>query len=158
MLSDSTETLYRHPMEAILRQAGAIPFQHGADGLRVLLITSRGSGRWVIPKGGIEKGFTPAQAAEREAYEEAGVIGTISELPLGVFTYDKRLSSGVLRPAAVEVYALRVEQKLKKWPERKERQLKWMSIADAARLVKERGMRLLLLRLQEVDTLASSMS
>src|SRR3984957_14570418 len=49
-------------MTDILRQAGAIPFRHDPEGLRVLLITSRDTGRWVIPKGGVEKGFTAAQA------------------------------------------------------------------------------------------------
>jgi 8-oxo-dGTP pyrophosphatase MutT (NUDIX family) len=117
--------------------------------LQVLLITSRGAGRWVIPKGGIEKGFSPAQAAAREAYEEAGVRGCISEPPLGTFTYSKRLRSGNVIPAKVEVYAMRVEKALKNWPERAERRLKWAPVAEAARLVSEPGIARLLLLLQE---------
>src|SRR5271156_6796158 len=105
-------------MSDILRQAGAIPFRHDPEGLRVLLITSRDTGRWVIPKGNVDKGFTAAQAAAQEAYEEAGIIGTTAYIPLGIFTYSKRLRSGIAKPSTVEVYALHVEKLLKKWPER----------------------------------------
>ena len=58
-------------MTNVLRQAGVIPFRHDPEGLRMLLITSRDTGRWVIPKGRVEKGFTAAQAAAQEASEEA---------------------------------------------------------------------------------------
>jgi 8-oxo-dGTP pyrophosphatase MutT (NUDIX family) len=138
-------------MTDILRQAGAIPFRHDPEGLRVLLITSRDTRRWVIPKGGVENGFTAAQAAAQEAYEEAGVKGIVSEIPLGIFTYSKRLHSGIEKPTTVEVYALQVEKLLKKWPERSERRLEWMPVSKAVELVQEPGMALLLLRLEEIE-------
>jgi 8-oxo-dGTP pyrophosphatase MutT (NUDIX family) len=119
--------------------------------LEVLLITSRDTGRWVIPRGGIEKDFTAAQTAEREAYEEAGVKGTISATPLGTFTYNKRLRNGAFNPATVEVYAMYVEKELKKWPEQAERRLKWMSVQEAARSVEEQEMAALLLRFQQIE-------
>lgn len=150
-MSGATTLLYNCPMKPILRQAGAIPFRHGPEGLKVLLITSRDTGRWVIPRGGIEKGFTAAQTAEREAYEEAGVKGTISATPLGSFTYDKRLRDGASSPATVEVYAMRVEKELKKWPERSERRLQWMSIPEAVKAVEEPGVAALLSRLQQIE-------
>ena len=84
-----------------------------------MLITSRDTGRWVIPRGGIKKGFTAAQTAEREAYEEAGVKGTISSISLGIFTYNKRLCNGAARPATVEVYAMCVEKELKNGPNKR---------------------------------------
>jgi len=143
-------------MTGVLRQAGAIPYRHSPVGLRVLLITSRGTRRWVIPKGGVEKGFTPAQAAEREAYEEAGLKGILSDVPLGIFTYSKRQRNGGFRSAAVEVYAMRVHKEFKKWPERKERRLKWMTVPEAVELVDEHGMKALLLRLEQIETLNSS--
>jgi 8-oxo-dGTP pyrophosphatase MutT (NUDIX family) len=138
-------------MEPVLRQAGAIPFRHGTQGLEVLLITSRDTGRWVIPRGGIEKDLTAVQTAEREAYEEAGVKGTVSATPLGTFTYNKRLRNGAFNPATVEVYAMCVEKELKKWPEQAERRLKWMSVPEAARSVEEQGMAALLLRFQQIE-------
>ncbi len=143
-------------MKPLLQQAGVIPYRFEASILQVLLITSRGSGRWVIPKGGIEKGFTPAEAAAREAYEEAGVKGTMSEAPLGAFTYSKRLRNGNVVPASVEVYAMRVEKELKNWPERAERRLQWVSVAQAIHLVNEPGVAQLLLRLQEAQACAHS--
>lgn len=145
-------------MKPILRQAGAIPFRHGTKGLKVLLITSRDTGRWVIPRGGIKKGFTAAQTAEREAYEEAGVKGTISAIPLGIFTYNKRLRNGAFRPATVEVYAICVKKELKKWPEQAERRVKWVSVPEAVRSVKEQGMAALLLGLQQTEEAGSCIS
>jgi 8-oxo-dGTP pyrophosphatase MutT (NUDIX family) len=136
-------------MLSILRQAGAIPFEHRKVILHVLLITSRGSGRWVIPKGGIEPGFTARQAAAQEAFEEAGIKGELDPKPLGSFTYVKRLKSGVSKPASVEVYALRVEKQLKKWPEQAERQFEWMQIEAAMAAVQESGVARLLAKLAE---------
>jgi len=134
-------------MNDVILQAAAIPFRVDAEGLRVLLITSRQSGRWVVPKGNIEKGFSPAQAAEQEAYEEAGIKGIIDRAPLGVYTYTKRLGSGRERQASVEVFALLMVKQLKKWPERGQRRLEWVTIPVAADLVEEPGMVTLLLRL-----------
>jgi 8-oxo-dGTP pyrophosphatase MutT (NUDIX family) len=104
----------------------------------------------VIPKGGIEAGFTARQAAAQEAFEEAGIKGVVDPEPLGFFTYFKRLRSGAGKPASVEVYALRVEKQLKKWPEQAERQFQWMSVAAAMAAVEEPGMARLLARLDEV--------
>ena len=143
-------------MTNVLRQAGVIPFRHDPEGLRVLLITSRDTGRWVIPKGGVEKGFTAAQAAVQEASEEAGVKGIISEIPLGIFTYSKRLRSGIEKSTTVEVYALQVEKLFKKWPERSERRLEWMSVSKAVKLVQEPAMAQLLLRLEEIEDAKSA--
>ncbi len=136
-------------MKTVLSQAGVIPYRHEGDALQVLLITSRGTGRWLIPKGGIDKGLTPSEAAEREAYEEAGVKGDISDTPLGSFTYAKRLRHGGTIPANVEVYTMRVRKELKNWPERAERRLKWVPVAEAIRLVEEAGIAQLLLQFQQ---------
>jgi 8-oxo-dGTP pyrophosphatase MutT (NUDIX family) len=137
-------------MENVLRQAGALPYKMEPDGLRVLLITSRGTGRWVIPKGGIEKGFTPAQAAAQEAYEEAGIRGSIDPVPLGSYTYPKRMNSGRIKPASVLVFGLRFEKQLKTWPEQSERRFAWMTIAGAIAAVRDPGVANLLRRLNEI--------
>lgn len=141
----------------ILHQAGAIAYRIRDGRLEVLLMTSRDSGRWIIPKGNIATGVTPARAAAKEAYEEAGIKGRIdSPIPLGFYTYLKRLASGEARPATVEVYLLRAEAWLKKWPEKGERQLSWLPPAAAAGLVEEPGVVPLLRRLMEfADDLAT---
>jgi len=138
-------------MEHVLQQAGAIPYSVIDGALRVLLVTSRDTGRWLIPKGYVELGETPAHAATKEAYEEAGIKGVLdSEMPLGFFTYFKRLKSGESVPANVQVFLLRVEKQCKKWPERKERSYAWFSPEEAADLVHEAGLSTLLLRAREI--------
>jgi len=138
-------------MDAVLKQSGAIPFRVEAEGLRVLLITSRETGRWVIPKGNIPQGLGPARAAEREAFEEAGVKGILRKPPLGSYAYGKRLRSGVVRPALVTVYALDVRKQLKKWPERGERRLEWVTVPVAMDMVNEPGMAHLFLKLGQLQ-------
>jgi 8-oxo-dGTP pyrophosphatase MutT (NUDIX family) len=141
----------------VLRQAGVIPFEVAEGELRILLVTSRESGRWVIPKGNVEPKLTPAKSAEKEAYEEAGIEGElISETSLGFFTYLKRMRPGESRPASVEVFLLRVAKQCKKWPEMKQRKCGWFSVQEAAELVDEPGLSRLLLRLEEMDIAALS--
>jgi 8-oxo-dGTP pyrophosphatase MutT (NUDIX family) len=141
-------------MSKPFRQAGVIPYQLRSEGLRVLLITSRETGRWVIPKGNIPPRFTAQQAAEREAYEEAGLKGIAGKTPLGIYTYAKRLRNGATRPTTVEVFALDVRKQVKNFPERGERRLEWMIPEDAATLVDEPGLKILLLRLAQVQAAA----
>jgi 8-oxo-dGTP pyrophosphatase MutT (NUDIX family) len=136
----------------ILHQTGVIAYRVLDGKVQVLLMTSRDTGRWIIPKGNINGGATPAQAAEKEAYEEAGVKGTIaSSIPLGIYTYFKKLGSEKTQPAAVEVYLLRVKEQLKKWPEKGERKLSWLSTKEAAELIEEPGVIPLLHRLMEFE-------
>ena len=136
----------------ILNQAGVIAYRVLDGKVRVLLVTSRDTGRWIIPKGNIKAGEIPCKAAENEAYEEAGVKGTIiGSMPLGMYTYFKKLDSGQARPATVEVYLLRVKERLKKWPERNKRKLSWVSTKKAVALVEEPGIVPLLLRLVELE-------
>ena len=135
----------------VLHQAGAIPYSVINGEVHVLLVTSRGSGRWLIPKGNIDPGLTPAEAAAKETYEEAGIRGKIAtDTPLGFFTAFKTLKSGEERPVTVEVYPLLVDRQLKRWPEAGEREACWMSADDAARSVREPGLARLLLRLKEI--------
>lgn len=113
-------------------------------GVDILLITSRETRRWVIPKGWPIKGLKPHQAAAREAWEEAGVEGRTGALKIGAFDYDKRLSSGALQPVRVEVYPLRVETVHEKWPEAHQRERAWVTPDEAARRVDEPGLSRLL--------------
>ena len=141
----------------ILNQAGVIAYRVLDGKVQVLLMTSRDTGRWIIPKGNINGRSTPSKAAEKEAYEEAGVRGAItSSTPLGIYTYSKKLESGKARAATVEVYLLRITERLKKWPEKGERKLSWVSTKEAVGLVEEPGVVPLLQRLMEFeDTLAN---
>ena len=119
-------------------QSSALPWRRTPSGeLEVLLITSRETRRWVIPKGWPIKGLTPAMTAAREAFEEAGVEGAPSKKKIGVYHYDKRLASGRVQHVRVSVFALKVEIEHETWPELGQREKLWIAPVHAARLVYE---------------------
>ncbi|MFN3514173.1 MAG: NUDIX hydrolase [Phenylobacterium sp.] len=119
-------------------QYAALPWRRGADGaVEVLLITSRETRRWVIPKGWPIKGMKSPKSAAREALEEAGVVGEVAKKPLGAFHYDKRLRSGRLQRVGVDVFALKVVEERQTWPEMNEREKLWTTPDQAADHVDE---------------------
>lgn len=115
----------------MIPQAAAIPFRIRKGKLEVLLITSRSSGKWIVPKGMIDPGFTAAEAAQQEAYEEAGVKGPIEEA-LGSFVYTKWA-----RTCEVQVFSLRVDEVLDHWEEEDSRTRRWVPADKAAELVNQ---------------------
>ena len=138
-------------MGKLFTQAGVIPYRVADGKVEVLLVTSRDTGRWVIPKGHVEPGMTPQSAACQEALEEAGVSGEITtRMPLGFVPYLKRLKDGNTCGASIAVFPLLVEKQKNKWQERSERTRTWFSIEKAAELVDEPALSALLLRLDEI--------
>ena len=136
-------------------QYGAICWRMNRGKVEVLLITSRDTGRWVIPKGWPIDGLTPSDAAAREAWEEAGVEGEIAEAGLGQFRYDKVMKPKPALLCSVEVFALRVARLKDKFPERNERRRKWFQAEKAARKVQEPELRHLLSQLPDGLTQAN---
>ncbi len=118
-------------------QVAALCFRPKGKSFRVLLITSRDTGRWVIPKGWPMRNRTESEAAAREAYEEAGIRGDISPKSMGHYTYMKWLGRNRAIPCFVRVYPLRVRQMLKSYPETRQRRNKWFSPSKAAKKVAE---------------------
>jgi len=118
-------------------QFAAMCYRIHDDKVQVLLVTSRRSKRWILPKGWPEWGITPAQSAAKEAYEEGGVRGTTQDTPLGVYSYTKVRGEDDLLPCVVMVYPLRVKKVLQDFPEAKERRRKWFTRKKAASLVHE---------------------
>lgn len=118
-------------------QYAALPWRRGEAGVEVLLITSRETRRWVIPKGWPMKGRKPFEAAAQEAFEEAGVIGVVKARKAGAYRYAKRLKNGKLRLVHVNVYPLKVREERDRWPEMAEREKKWVAPAEAAAMVDE---------------------
>jgi 8-oxo-dGTP pyrophosphatase MutT (NUDIX family) len=118
------------------KQFAALPFRTDADGVQVLLVTSRDTGRWVIPKGWPMKNRRPHRAAAIEAFEEAGVVGKAEKAPLGTYDYDKRMGTGDI-PCRVTVFPLPVVRLEDEWPEKAERRRAWHSVAEASGLVDE---------------------
>jgi len=132
------------------RQYAALPFRLKPDGgLEVMLITSRSTRRWIIPKGWPMGQRAPHKVAEREAMEEAGVSGRIAKRPLGAYHYDKLLADGSVARCRVEVYALEVRKEKASWPERKRRERRWMGIEEAAGLADDAELVPLILSLRK---------
>jgi 8-oxo-dGTP pyrophosphatase MutT (NUDIX family) len=123
--------------ESIYHQIAALPFRHRHGKVGVLLVTSRETKRWVIPKGWPMDGHTDYQAAKIEAFEEAGAEGRIGTVAIGAFEYVKRLRDGACKLCQVSVYPLDVSGLARKWPEQNERERRWFSAKDAAELVEE---------------------
>lgn len=105
--------------------------------MTILLVTSRETKRWVIPKGNPIAGLAPHMAAAREAFEEAGVIGHPTPQRLGCYHYPKRRKDGSVRIATVDVYALEVATQLESWPERHERTTRWFLQTEAVDVIEE---------------------
>lgn len=89
-------------------------------------------------------GMKPWRAAAREAYEEAGIVGEIEKRAAGSYDYQKRMDDGTLTTCEVEVFPLRVEEELSRWPEQDQRTRRWFSPEEAAILVDEEGLQSLL--------------
>ncbi len=126
------------------RQVAALPWRRGANGLEILLITSRETRRWVTPKGGRMAGRTDAEAAAQEALEEAGVEGLVDARPLGHFRYLKVLKRRAPRWLQVDVYGLQVTAEHDDWKERAERERVWVSREEAAARVDEPDLKALI--------------
>lgn len=133
------------------RQVAALPWRGEGETLRILLVSSRETRRWVIPKGWPMKDRTDFQAAATEAYEEAGLDGVIADQPVGDYEYLKKLKSGAARLVKVDVYPLQVTGEHETWPEKGQRTLEWMAPVEAALAVQEPELRDLIARFAGVD-------
>ncbi len=132
------------------RQVAALPLRQKKSGeIEVLLITSRGTGRWVIPKGWTSKRLKDHEAAIREAKQEAGVDGRITSKAIGRYRYIKS-EIGLDSPIDVAVYLLAVEKQWKRWPEKRERQRLWLPVQEAAEKVHEPDLARLILATIEI--------
>ena len=128
---------------AVRTQFGALCYRLNDGKVEVLLITTRRSGRWIIPKGWPMDGQTPAGAAATEAWEEAGVTGKLSHQVLGFYAYDKGYG-GDRMPCVVAVFPLKVKKIAKDFPEAKQRRRKWVSQKKAATMVEQPELRALI--------------
>ncbi|MGH6735207.1 MAG: NUDIX hydrolase [Methyloceanibacter sp.] len=134
-------------MNPPLKQVAALPYVETADGLLVLLITTRRMGRWTIPKGWPKPGLPDTELAAREALEEAGIRGDIGPRPIAQFLYTKRLHLFSWSKCTVDVYPLRARCQALDWREKSSRRLLWIEPDEAAGRVGERGLARILLEL-----------
>jgi 8-oxo-dGTP pyrophosphatase MutT (NUDIX family) len=123
-------------------QFAALPFTLDPDGrLKVLLMTSRETRRWVIPKGWPIRGLKPREVAAREAFEEAGLLGQIiGKRPRGFYHYSKQMAPSDDVLCGVDVFLLKVDRQAKEWPEKGQREFCWVEPEQAAEMVLEGGL------------------
>lgn len=137
--------LFRHPGGAggkPKRQAAAAVFRGSGDARELLLITSRDTGRWIVPKGWIEKGEDGPAAAIREAWEEAGLVGELlAGGPVGHYRYVKQRTQRDDAVCDVDVYLIKLIREDDSWPEKGQRRRKWFPVATAIGLVGEDGLK-----------------
>lgn len=129
----------------VIRQIAALPYRTEGGAIdapvRILLVTSRGTRRWVIPKGNPAAGLVPHTAAAQEAEEEAGVRGLVCPIPLGSYRYRKKRGNGASLMVDVDVFPLAVNRELDTWKEQSERERRWFSLPEAANAVEESDLR-----------------
>lgn len=118
-------------------QFAALCYRIVKDKAQVLLITSRDSGRWIVPKGWPMDGKAPHEAAAVEAFEEAGVRGRVFDHVLGMYSYEKALEDGEMLPCIVTLFPLKVQSLAQDFPEAGERRRKWFTPRKAANKVDE---------------------
>ncbi|MBI5648383.1 MAG: NUDIX hydrolase [Ignavibacteriae bacterium] len=119
----------------VIAQSGVIPYRVGAAGIELLLVTSRNGRRWIFPKGIVETGLHPRDSAAKEAWEEAGVLGAVTEEALGSYSFEKW--GGICH---VDMYALLVQGVAEEYDERAIRQRRWVSLDEARASIAERGL------------------
>ena len=143
VLSEITSTIqlmFRRPKRM---QYAALCYRRTTENgqVEILLLTSRDTGRWVIPKGWPMGSKSASEVAATEALEEAGVKGIVEHDPLGCFGYSKAMSEGLVLPCEVQVHALEVTGSVKNYKEKGQRQQEWVSPTDAAERVAEPGLK-----------------
>ena len=124
-----------------IRQIAALPYRFEGTSpdaqVRLMLVTSRETKRWVIPKGNFGAAILPHVAAAREAVEEAGVAGSVCPTPLGSYRYRKRRGNGASLMVDVDVFPLAVTREMPAWKEQHQRERRWFTLDEAANAVDE---------------------
>jgi 8-oxo-dGTP pyrophosphatase MutT (NUDIX family) len=138
-------------------QYGTLPYRFSQSAaLKILLVTTRGTRSWIVPKGWPIKGLKPAKSAAREAFEEAGVMGRIGAKPIGFFAYDKLHDEAGSMRCEVKVYPLLVKRQSHVWPESHQRTTQWVEPSRAIAMIKEPGLKKLVAKFaKRVATIAS---
>ncbi len=129
-------------------QTGALPWRVRDGRIEVLLVTSRRSGRWLIPKGWPMAGLSLAEAAAQEAYEEAGIEGRIQPEPVGWLVHDKQHDLFGAITVRIAVHLLAVNRVLCSWPVIGQRKRRWFSVKQAAEQVQSAELAALIQRLK----------
>lgn len=145
-MKKSAQAAGRRPRTAY----AALPYRLQEGRLEIMLVTTRGSGRWIIPKGKPERGLAAPAVAAKEAFEEAGLSGAVGTDPVGTFRF-RSLTRGADASCTVTVYPLLVERQADDWREKGQRDTRWCTPDEAASLVREPDLAALLRGFRPID-------
>ena len=132
---------------AFFRQSAALPYRWRGNHLEILLITSMKRGRWIIPKGVVEKNLTASQSAAKEAFEEGGIQGHMGTDPIGVFTVKKWGGT-----CTVMVFPMEVTRVFETWPELGKRRRHWFTLEKAVAKIEDPAIKKVLLAFKAGST------
>jgi len=147
-ITESVQLLVRRPRRF---QFAALCYRLEKDQKEpeILLLTSRGTGRWVIPKGWPMGSKPGHEVAKQEALEEAGVVGDVESIMIGIYQYEKAISDDFAVPCEVHVHALKVTGTVDRFKEKGQRRVEWVAPDVAARRVREPQLKRLIRRFAE---------
>ena len=134
--TDPSETGPLTYVAGITRQAGALAWREQNGEIEVVIVTSRRTGRWVFPKGGIDPGMTEAMTAANELQEEAGVIGVPDEVPIGTYRTAK-IRPPLIWTVEIALYPIRITEVLTEWLESGKRERRFVTMDEAEQLLSE---------------------
>jgi 8-oxo-dGTP pyrophosphatase MutT (NUDIX family) len=144
-LADIPASLFARPFD---EQYAALCYRRSeTGGIEVLVVTSRDTGRWIIPKGWPMKGKKPHRAAQIEAWEEAGVTGDVRKKVAGRYTYLKDMGHGRTIPCSVAVYLVKAKAVAEEFREKGQRKSEWVDCCEASRRVREPELKTILVGL-----------
>jgi len=139
MTTEDTEVGSLTYVAGVTRQAGAMAWRIGKDGPEIVIVTSRRTGRWVFPKGGIDSGMSEAATAAQELHEEAGIIGSAADQPIGTYQTAK-IRPPLIWTIEIALYPVKITEVLTDWQESTQRERRFVSIDMAEQLLSERAM------------------
>lgn len=131
-------------MEVELTKSAVIPYRLINGKLEILLVTSIRKKNWIVPKGYIEFNLTPFESAKKEAYEEAGVVGSNETVEVGQFINEKKN-----RKELIKVYTMEVDEELNDYPEKNLRKRKWFTFDEAMEKVQNPQIKNFIRKLKE---------
>lgn len=114
-------------LEVNFSQSAVIPYRLSKNGLEILLITSLKKKHWIVPKGYVEFNLTPFESAKKEAYEEAGILGSNETIEVGSFKLNKPVGT-----CLIKVFTMEVHEVLDDYPEKNDRKRKWFTPEEAS--------------------------
>ena len=115
-------------------QAGVLAWLPGTDPVQFCIVTSRRTGRWILPKGNVDPGMSSREAAEQEALEEAGLVGTAAPEPIAIFRAPK-IRPPLIWTIEIAYYPMRIDEVLDDWIEADLRGRRFVTLTAARELL-----------------------